>query len=158
MLAPLPPLALALVLVPLVFSISTISLPEATSPPVFISLIIYRHAVSSTPCSGVNGTVNWPLDYVKPNSTGSCFDDSTTHLTCIRRRFQQSGGVKVDTEPRICSFQGFQQRDCEGPSFPASYNGAAEWTWDGVDMNINVQSFRMICAQTGAASTGVDGD
>lgn len=131
---------------------------DASSQPSYLALEIYHQAKSGTPCAGLNGTLNWSLGNVIPNSTDNCFDDETHHKTCIRRKFTQADGYKIDTVPRTCEVEGYMQGQCLGSSFPASYNGAAEWTWDGIDMGIDIQSFKMYCAVTGAVTIGVSGD
>ena len=148
---------LALVLLSFPFSVPTATLPQSSSSATYLSFITYRHAAANKPCVGINGTVSWPLDYVNPNTSGTCFDDGTDHLTCIRRYFLSAEGFAVDTVPRKCAVEGYQERGCSGSSRPASYNGAAEWTWDGSAMDVNIRSFRMACTPRGANFSGVGG-
>ena len=130
----------------LVASLPTITPSEVVSSPPHLSLEIYRGANTNTPCTGINGTLNWPVENTASNSTESCFSTGAHYITCIRRQFQQFDDPKVDVTPRLCSIEGYRQEDCGGLAVPASYTGAAEWTWNGVDMGVVVQSSRMDCA------------
>ena len=149
---------LAYFLFPFALALPATNLAHSATPQAYLSLITFRHATSNRPCSGISSTVAWPLDFVSWNSTGKCFDDDTHHFTCLRRMFTQIEEFNIDTAPRRCSVAGYQKRYCDGPRLPASYNGAAEWTWDGSDMGIDIRSFALYCAETGAPSIGVDGN
>ncbi len=43
--------------------------------------------------------------------------------------------------------QGYQAEGCKGAASLASHNETTvDWTWNGVDLGVDVQSFRMYCA------------